>query len=63
MDLNYFKDLLFDLLNDSEEMNVLDIEADDKMNLFYLSVADGSAFEIQVKSRKKRIYEEKVEKR
>ena len=38
MDLNYFKDLLFDLLNDSEEMNVLDIEADDKMNLFYLSV-------------------------
>ena len=63
MDLNYFKDIFSDLLNDSEEMNVLDIEADDKMNLFYLSAADGSAFEIQVKSRKKRIYEEKVEER
>lgn len=33
-------------------MNVLDVEADDKKNLFYLSIADGSAFEIEVKSRK-----------
>lgn len=29
MELDYFKDKLFDLLNDSEEMGIIDLNADD----------------------------------
>lgn len=44
--LSYFKDLLFELLNDSEEMNVSEIRTDDANNLFRVLIADGSEFEI-----------------
>lgn len=47
MELNYFKDKLFDLLNDSEDMEIADIEADEGNNLFTVSMADGSVFEIE----------------
>ena len=46
MELNYFKDKLFDLLNDSEDMDILDINADEKNNLFTVSTLDGNEFEI-----------------
>ena len=34
MDINYFKDILFDVLNESEALNLQDIRADDKNNMF-----------------------------
>lgn len=46
MELNYFKDKLFDLLNESNEMDISDIDSDDRSALFIVSMADGSVFEI-----------------
>lgn len=47
MDLNYFKDRLFEVLNESEELNISDISADDVRNIFAIEMADGSVFEIE----------------
>lgn len=50
MELNYLKDMLFDLLNDnSEELNISDIQTHEKENTFGISMADGSVFEIECK--------------
>ena len=46
MDLNYFKDKLFDLLNDSDVLNISDITTDDRRGLFTVSTVDGSKFEL-----------------
>lgn len=46
MELNYFKDKLFDLLNESDELDLSDIIADDRRGLFTVSMADGSQFEL-----------------
>ena len=46
MDLNYFKDKLFDLLNDSDVLDISDITTDDRRGLFTVSTSDGSAFEL-----------------
>lgn len=46
MELNYFKDKLFDLLNDSEDMGILDITADEKNDTLTVSTLDGNEFEI-----------------
>ncbi len=46
MDLNYFKDKLFDILNDSDNIDILDIITDDRRGLFIVSTSDGSVFEI-----------------
>ena len=50
MDLNYFKDVLFDLINESDSLDVLDIEADEKANLFVVTVKDGAKFHVQCES-------------
>lgn len=48
MELNYLKDMLFDLLNDnSEELNIFDIQTHEKENTFGISMTDGSVFEIE----------------
>ena len=47
MKLNYFKDKLFDILNESDELDISDINADDRNDLFTISIADGSTFEIE----------------
>lgn len=47
MELNYFKDRLFDLLNDSEGLNISDINADDPKSLLTISTTDGSVFQIE----------------
>lgn len=47
MKLNDFKDRLFDVLNESEELNISDIHADDAGNTFSVEMADGSVFEIE----------------
>jgi len=46
MDLNYFKDKLFDILNDSDNIDILDIITDDRRGLFIVSTSDESVFEI-----------------
>lgn len=52
MELNYFKDKLFDVLNESDELELSDITVDDRHDLLTVSTADGSVFELQC--RKKR---------
>ena len=48
MEVNYFKDILFDLLNESDELDVTDIQSDDKANTFLISMKDGTSFLVQV---------------
>lgn len=46
MDLNYFKDKLFDILNESDELDLADITVDDRHNLLTVTMADGAVFEL-----------------
>lgn len=55
MELNYFKDLLFGLINDSDEMNVSDIRADDRQNTFTIQMADRSRFVVECRKADERI--------
>lgn len=48
MELNYLKDKIFDWLNDnSEELNISDIQTHERENTFGISMVDGSVFEIE----------------
>lgn len=46
MELNYFKDRFFDLLNDSEGMGIVDLDIDEWNGLFIVRIEDGNVFEI-----------------
>ena len=46
MDLNCFRDRLFDLLNDSEGMGIADMNADEQNSLIAVSTESGKVFEI-----------------
>jgi len=46
MELNFFKDKLFDLLNDSKGMGIADLNADDRNSLIAVRTEDGNVFEI-----------------
>lgn len=46
MELNYFKDKLFDILNETDELDITDICADDRNDRLTVSVAGGRVFEI-----------------
>ena len=46
MELNYFRDKLFDLLNDSEGMRIADLNTDDRNSLLNVRTEDGDVFEI-----------------
>ena len=50
MDINYFKDILFDLVNESDELDpyLEDIECDDRNNLMTVIMKDGERFTIHV---------------
>ena len=43
---NYFRDKLFDLLNDSEGMGIADLNADEQNSLLTVRTEDGDVFEI-----------------
>ena len=47
INLEYFKDKIFDLLNEENTMDIQDIETNDKENTFQIFFEDGSAFEIE----------------
>lgn len=46
MELSYFRDILFDLLNDSEELGITDLSTDGPNNLFIVTTEGGDIFEI-----------------
>ena len=46
MDLDYFKDWLFDLINECDTLDITDIEADDRNNSIFVTVAGGRTFRI-----------------
>ena len=46
LELNYFKDHLFDLVNDSELLCIRDIITKDKEDKFIVVLEDGSVFEV-----------------
>ena len=46
--LNYFKDKLFDLLNETNEIDINDIEANDRKNTFLIAVENGRSEERRV---------------
>lgn len=46
MKLDYFKDKIFDLLNDAEHMNIKNIVTNDKEDRFTILIQDGTVFEI-----------------
>ncbi len=48
MDINVFKDILWDLINESDALDVTDIQSIDKENHFTIKVRDGSSFEVQI---------------
>ena len=48
MDVNYFKDILFDLMNESDALDVADIQSDDRANKFLVLTKDGTAFSVHV---------------
>lgn len=41
MELNYFKEILFDLVNESDKLAVLDIEEDYNNNTMIFTMSDG----------------------
>ena len=47
MELNYFKDQLFDLINECENFNIAQIITRDRENCFVVEMTDGTAFEVK----------------
>lgn len=47
MELNDFKDWLFDVLNEKDNDILADIDTNEKKNIFYLRMIDDSKFEIE----------------
>lgn len=45
--MNYFKDIIFELLNSSDDMAIKDIHTKDKENLFTVLLINGSHFELE----------------
>lgn len=44
MTLNYFKDLLFDIINETDTIPIRDIVVDDDANTFTIETLDGCTF-------------------
>ncbi len=47
MDLDYFKDKLFELLNDADDMGITDIDTNYRENKLIVSLQGGLIVEIQ----------------
>ncbi len=47
MDIEYFKDKLFDLLNDADNIGISNIETYDKENIFKIFFQNGNIYEIE----------------
>ena len=49
MDISYFMYILFDLINESDALDVQEIEADLQNSMLRVTVSDGSRFVVQIK--------------
>lgn len=47
MELNNFKDKIFDVPNDADNLEINDIETDDKRNTFIITTQAGLFFEVE----------------
>ena len=45
--MDYFKDKLFELLNDADDMGISDIETNDRENKFIISLQNGLLVELE----------------
>lgn len=45
--MDYFKDKLFELLNDADDMGISDIDTNDRENKLIVSLQDGMIVEIE----------------
>lgn len=45
--MDYFKDKLFELLNDADDMGIIDIETNDRENKWIVSLQNGMLLEIE----------------
>ena len=52
MELNYFKDHLWDIFNEDDILDVQDIIFDDNENWFDVTVFDGSVFRVLIQEKK-----------
>ena len=48
MNFTFFKDVLFDLINDCEQFDILDIEIFDRENRLVVYSGNGNAFELRL---------------
>lgn len=46
MSLDYFKDILFDLINESDALNIAEIRTFDKEDRFEIVSSDGTVIEV-----------------
>lgn len=53
MELNYFKDKMFDLLNDADNMGIMDIAVNDKEDRILVQLAGGSVFALECRQLKR----------
>ncbi|MBQ1678001.1 MAG: hypothetical protein II062_00515 [Oscillospiraceae bacterium] len=51
MDFTVFKDLLFDLINESDQFDLEDITSDDKENCFHVVLQGGVAISITLQQK------------
>lgn len=52
MKLNFFKDKMFELVNDADNINIKNIEVRDKENKMFIQLQDNSVFEIEIRQLK-----------
>lgn len=55
VDLNEFKDKLFDILNETEHLPIIDIVVEDKRNRMKIYLFDGALFKIQCEQEKEKL--------
>ncbi len=48
MDFTFFKDVLFDLINECEKFDIQDIETHELENRFVIHTTEGKAFELKL---------------
>lgn len=47
MDLNYFKNKISELVNETDSLDINDIDANNRKNTFTVSLQNGSVFELE----------------
>lgn len=50
MEINEFKDRIFDILNETKELPIRDIVVEDKNNLMNIYLIDGTGFTIHIEN-------------